>query len=82
MLSKDEVTAIVLEHNARLAESLAKADSYESRSQTLKGRWKNIVPAPLEGLMRFDTGLPIELLQYIGLKSTEVPPNFVITQKT
>ncbi|XP_022702422.1 probable 2-oxoglutarate dehydrogenase E1 component DHKTD1, mitochondrial isoform X1 [Varroa jacobsoni] len=78
VLSKDEVTAIVLEHNARLAESLAKADSYESRSQTLKGRWKNIVPAPLEGLMRFDTGLPIELLQYIGLKSTEVPPNFAV----
>ncbi|OQR77890.1 putative 2-oxoglutarate dehydrogenase E1 component DHKTD1 [Tropilaelaps mercedesae] len=76
VITKGEVTAIVSSHNARLTKSLAAADSYESRTQTLRDRWSNIVPAPREGLMRFNTGLPTELLQYIGLKSTEVPTDF------
>ena len=78
VVSDEEVEAVVADHTQLLNESFKKLETTtEARSQCFAGRWKDMTTAPRDCLLGVDTGLPIDVLQYIGLKSVETPETFV-----
>ncbi|XP_059087198.1 2-oxoadipate dehydrogenase complex component E1-like [Tigriopus californicus] len=75
VMSKDEVSQSLAEHNALCTEHYQMIDSYEAKMETLKGDW-SAMEQPPSAVTQWDTGLPLDVLKYIGAQSIKVPEEF------
>ncbi|XP_048586334.1 2-oxoadipate dehydrogenase complex component E1 isoform X2 [Nematostella vectensis] len=64
--------------NNMLNDELRKSDEWVSQAMHLEGRWKDMVVASSGAVTIWDTGLPLDTLQFVGAKSVEVPADFNI----
>uniref|UniRef100_A0A7E4UQ48 Transket_pyr domain-containing protein n=1 Tax=Panagrellus redivivus TaxID=6233 RepID=A0A7E4UQ48_PANRE len=75
--SEDEKKTIVETHTSKLIEEFRKVDTEPPRAVHLGGNWKGYKQAPKE-ISKWDTGVDLELLRYVGAKSVEVPEDFAL----
>lgn len=77
ILTEETVKNIVESHIAWLNETLKESSNDISRqSETfLAGKWSKIKQAEAN-ITQWDTGVELDLLQFVGKKSVQVPPNF------
>ncbi|XP_060114514.1 2-oxoadipate dehydrogenase complex component E1 [Heteronotia binoei] len=71
LVTEDEVSEMKKSYYFKMNEHLANVTSYTPPSTNLQAHWSNIVE-PSERITMWDTGMPIPLLQFIGVRSVEV----------
>ncbi|XP_064464029.1 2-oxoadipate dehydrogenase complex component E1-like [Ornithodoros turicata] len=76
-LEKSEWDKTVSDYMEFLNSHNKQVDSYVTKFKFLEGRWKGLSQAP-SAITSWDTGVPVDLLKYIGMKSVEVPPEITI----
>ena len=74
-MTKEEGDKIVEEHNRMLNDHFQTIESYQPKRENLKAQWATMAPAPHDKLMQWDTGLPSNILKYVGAKSVTNPAN-------
>ena len=62
----DALSQTISEHSQMLNEHYKQIESYEPARQNLKGHWQPMVEPSTSTLTQWDTGLPLDLLKYIG----------------
>ena len=72
-MTREEGQQIVKSHNDLLNADFQRIESYQPQRETLNSHWANLVSASHDKLMQWDTGLPADLLKYIGAKSVAHP---------
>ncbi|XP_050448038.1 2-oxoadipate dehydrogenase complex component E1 isoform X2 [Cataglyphis hispanica] len=79
VLSQKSVKNTIESHTALLNKALKESEDVSRHLTTsyLTGRWTGIKQAEAN-ITRWDTGVDLRLLQFLGKKSVQVPPNFDI----
>uniref|UniRef100_A0A8D0C110 2-oxoadipate dehydrogenase complex component E1 n=1 Tax=Salvator merianae TaxID=96440 RepID=A0A8D0C110_SALMN len=72
LMTEEEVSEIKTSYYSKLNEHLANMMSFIPPSTNLQGHWSGMVE-PLPRITTWDTGIPASLLQFVGVKSVEVP---------
>uniref|UniRef100_A0A8C4VTP6 2-oxoadipate dehydrogenase complex component E1 n=1 Tax=Gopherus evgoodei TaxID=1825980 RepID=A0A8C4VTP6_9SAUR len=72
LMTEDEVLEIKTSYYSKLNDHLANMMMYSPPSTNLQAHWSGMVE-PSARITIWDTGLPVPLLQFIGIKSVEVP---------
>ena len=75
----EEAAKIIHDHNELLNEHFKKTDTYQPQQQNLKSNWKNMVQ-PSNAVTVWDTGLPADILKYVGARSVKYPEDFNLHQ--
>ena len=70
-----ELADCVQSHTDLCNEHFKMVDSYQPKDECLKAKWDGIRQAP-KALTQWDTGLPVDLLKYIGGQSVKHPEEF------
>lgn len=76
VLSQERLNKELSEHTELLNQNLSQLETYAPPKSYLEGRWSDLIQ-PGEVITTWDTGIDVPLLQYIGMKSVEVPEDFV-----
>ena len=71
-MTEEEVSEIKNSYYSNLNEHLANMTLYTPPSTNLQAHWSSMVE-PSARITTWDTGIPIPLLQFVGIKSVEVP---------
>ncbi|KAL6421416.1 hypothetical protein ACFW04_014201 [Cataglyphis niger] len=81
VLSQKSVKNIIENHTALLNKALKESEDVSRHLTTsyLTGRWTGIKQAEAN-ITRWDTGVDLRLLQFLGKKSVQVPPNFRVSR--
>ncbi|KAK7103395.1 2-oxoadipate dehydrogenase complex component E1-like [Littorina saxatilis] len=66
----------VQEWNTKLAADMAKADSHVPQPFHLGQQWSGLVQASDDTVTAWDTGVPLDILKFVGVKSVDVPVDF------
>lgn len=78
IITREKVTDIVKNHTVWLNKTLKESSKIVSgQSDIYGGRWAKMKQAETN-ITRWDTGVERDLLQFVGEKSVQVPPNFNI----
>ncbi|XP_053261092.1 2-oxoadipate dehydrogenase complex component E1 isoform X3 [Podarcis raffonei] len=72
LMTEEEVSEIRTSYYSKLNEHLANMTLYSPPPTNLQAHWSNMVE-PSPRITTWDTGIPIPLLQFVGVKSVEVP---------
>uniref|UniRef100_A0A0B6ZF52 Transketolase-like pyrimidine-binding domain-containing protein n=1 Tax=Arion vulgaris TaxID=1028688 RepID=A0A0B6ZF52_9EUPU len=64
----------VQQWNSELSEHLDQVTSYKIKPYHLQGRWSSLVQAG-DDITTWDTGVPLDMLKYVGARSATVPAN-------
>nr|XP_056703211.1 2-oxoadipate dehydrogenase complex component E1 [Euleptes europaea] len=72
LMTEDEVSEIKMSYYAKMSEHLANKTSYAPPPTNLQAHWSGMVE-PSARITRWDTGMPVPLLQFIGVQSVAVP---------
>uniref|UniRef100_A0A8C2SYS4 2-oxoadipate dehydrogenase complex component E1 n=1 Tax=Coturnix japonica TaxID=93934 RepID=A0A8C2SYS4_COTJA len=72
LMTDVEVSEIKTTYYSKLNDHLANMTLYSPPPTNLQAHWKGLVE-PSAKITTWDTGMPIPLLQFIGVKSVEVP---------
>uniref|UniRef100_A0ABM5GGT1 2-oxoadipate dehydrogenase complex component E1 n=2 Tax=Pogona vitticeps TaxID=103695 RepID=A0ABM5GGT1_9SAUR len=72
LMTEEEVSEIKNSYYSKLNEHLANMTLYTPPSTNLQAHWSSMVE-PSARITTWDTGIPIPLLQFVGIKSVEVP---------
>lgn len=72
LMTEAEVSDIKTTYYSKLNDHLANMNSYSPPPTNLQAHWKGFVE-PSAKISTWDTGMPVPLLQFIGVKSVEVP---------
>ncbi|XP_060634255.2 2-oxoadipate dehydrogenase complex component E1 [Anolis sagrei] len=72
LMTEEEVSEIKTSYYSKLNEHLANMTLYSPPSSNLQAHWSKMVE-PSAKITRWDTGIAIPLLQFVGAKSVEVP---------
>ena len=64
------------DHSSFITEQFKQVDSFKPQRANLKGSWSGLKEAP-NSVTYWDTGVPTDVLRYIGAKSVEFPEDFV-----
>ncbi|NWH79908.1 DHTK1 dehydrogenase, partial [Piaya cayana] len=72
LMTEAEVSEIKTTYYAKLNDHLANMTLYSPPPTNLQAHWKGFVE-PSAKITTWDTGMPVPLLQFIGVKSVEVP---------
>uniref|UniRef100_A0A8B9QST9 2-oxoadipate dehydrogenase complex component E1 n=1 Tax=Anas platyrhynchos TaxID=8839 RepID=A0A8B9QST9_ANAPL len=72
LMTEVEVSEIKTTYYSKLSDHLANMTLYSPPPTNLQAHWKGLVE-PSAKITTWDTGMPIPLLQFIGIKSVEVP---------
>jgi len=75
--SPDDTNQLLLEHNKALSRDHAAIESYQPKRQNLRRQWQTMVQ-PGNTVTTWDTGLPDNLLRYIGAKSVSYPDDLKV----
>jgi 2-oxoglutarate dehydrogenase complex dehydrogenase (E1) component-like enzyme len=76
VLTRDDVSQVVSAHSAYLNSQLDLVDSYSPKKRWLNGKWSKVKQANTS-VGKWETGVPLDLLKYVGAKSVAYPENFV-----
>ena len=79
IMKTEEAAKIIHDHNELLNEHFKKTDTYQPQQQNLKSNWKNMVQ-PSNAVTVWDTGLPADILKYVGARSVKYPDDFNLHQ--
>lgn len=71
----DEIKQEIGSHSAMLNDHFKQIESYNPKRENLKKQWSTMIQ-PGDALTEWDTGLPLDLLQYIGARSVQLPADF------
>lgn len=71
-MTEEEVAEIKTSYYSALNEHLANMTLYTPPSINLQANWSSMVE-PSARMTTWDTGIPVPLLQFVGVKSVEVP---------
>ncbi|XP_067155622.1 2-oxoadipate dehydrogenase complex component E1 [Apteryx mantelli] len=72
VMTEAEVSEIKTTYYSKLNDHLANMTLYSPPPTNLQAHWKGLVE-PSAKITTWDTGMPVPLLQFIGIKSVEVP---------
>ncbi|XP_062928837.1 2-oxoadipate dehydrogenase complex component E1 [Mobula hypostoma] len=72
LLTEQEVFSIKTDYYSKLNNHLTNVTSYCPVSPNLQGHWSGLME-PSSQISTWDTGMPIDLLKYVGAKSVVVP---------
>ncbi|GCC38215.1 hypothetical protein chiPu_0016727 [Chiloscyllium punctatum] len=72
LLTEQEVSSIKTSYYAKLNDHLTNTASFSPPAPNLQAHWSGLVEPSLR-VSTWDTGMPIDLLKYVGAKSVEVP---------
>ncbi|XP_049578320.1 2-oxoadipate dehydrogenase complex component E1 [Syngnathus scovelli] len=72
LMTEAERGRIKTDYYGSLNDKLANVDAYAPPAGNLRGRWGHLAE-PQARLSSWDTGVPLELLRYVGAKSVEIP---------
>ncbi|KAK2517754.1 hypothetical protein Q9233_012913 [Columba guinea] len=72
LMTEAEVSDIKTTYYSKLNDHLANMTLYSPPPTNLQAHWKGLVE-PSAKITTWDTGMPVPLLQFIGVKSVEVP---------
>ena len=72
LMTQEEVSDIKTSYYTKLNDHLANVAHYSPPATNLQARWQGLVQ-PEACVTTWDTGVPLELLRFIGVKSVEVP---------
>ena len=72
----DEVEKKIQRFRQELEEQFAHADQYQPKAPHLERQWSGMIQAK-SSRTQWNTGLDANLLKYIGMKSVEIPEEFV-----
>ncbi|KAH0616439.1 hypothetical protein JD844_027532 [Phrynosoma platyrhinos] len=72
LMTEEEVSEIKTTYYSKLNEHLANMTLYTPPTSNLQAHWSNMM-APSAKITIWDTGIPVPLLQFVGVKSVEVP---------
>ncbi|XP_040199327.1 probable 2-oxoglutarate dehydrogenase E1 component DHKTD1, mitochondrial isoform X1 [Rana temporaria] len=75
LLAEDEISDIKTSYYAKLNDHLANMTLYTPPPINLQDHWSEMVE-PSARITTWDTGVPADLLKFIGAKSVEVPEEF------
>lgn len=76
VLNQEEKIATVKDYSKRLNDHFKMVDSYEPANYAFLGKWSGLQCPSQNQKTVWDTGVPIELLMFVGAKSAEIPANF------
>lgn len=71
-MTQEEVSDIKATYYTKLNDRLANVAHYSPPATNLQARWQGLVQ-PEARITTWSTGMPLELLRFIGVKSVEVP---------
>ncbi|KAK0098905.1 hypothetical protein PV326_000066 [Microctonus aethiopoides] len=80
ILNKEEHDEIIDKHNRQLKNALENVNNYKLQFNYFTHRWKNLKQAQAN-LTEWDTGVDLNLLQYVIEKSVDIKENFEIHPK-
>ncbi|XP_020855345.1 2-oxoadipate dehydrogenase complex component E1 isoform X3 [Phascolarctos cinereus] len=72
LMTQDEVSEIKTSYYSKLSDHLANMTLYSPPATNLQAHWRGLVE-PSARITTWDTGVPIDLLRFVGGKSVEVP---------
>uniref|UniRef100_A0A8D2B9Z3 2-oxoadipate dehydrogenase complex component E1 n=1 Tax=Sciurus vulgaris TaxID=55149 RepID=A0A8D2B9Z3_SCIVU len=72
LMTQEELSEIKASYYAKLNEHLANVAHYSPPATNLQAQWQGLVQ-PEACITTWNTGVPLDLLQFIGMKSVEVP---------
>ncbi|NWX01280.1 DHTK1 dehydrogenase, partial [Caloenas nicobarica] len=72
LMTEAEVSDIKTAYYSKLNDHLANMTLYSPPPTNLQAHWKGLIE-PSAKITTWDTGMPVPLLQFIGVKSVEVP---------
>ncbi|XP_074656745.1 2-oxoadipate dehydrogenase complex component E1-like isoform X2 [Tubulanus polymorphus] len=73
----EELQSYVKDWQEQLNNEIKKMDNYTPKANHLEAQWKGLVQAP-NTISRWDTGVPTDLLKYVGAKSVAVPDDVTV----
>lgn len=72
LMTQEEVSEIKASYYAKLNDHLTNMTHYSPPATHLQAHWQGLVQ-PEACITTWNTGLPVDLLQFVGMKSVEVP---------
>ena len=75
IITDEDTGKILNDHNNLLNDHFKKVDTYEPKRENLQKQW-NVMIQPGDSLTTWDTGLPLDVLKYVGSRSVQVPEDF------
>ncbi|XP_059843281.1 2-oxoadipate dehydrogenase complex component E1 [Hypanus sabinus] len=72
LLTEQEVFSIKTDYYSKLNNHLTNMTSFCPASPNLQGHWSGLME-PSSQISTWDTGMPIDLMKYVGAKSVDVP---------
>ena len=79
ILSQSDISKVIADHSAFLTEQFKQVETFQPERLNLKGSWSGLKQAP-NSVTYWDTGVPKDVLRYIGGQSVQVPEDFVSSQ--
>ena len=76
LLTQSDISKVISDHSSFITEQFKQVDSFKPERVNLKGTWSGFKEAP-NSVTYWDTGVPIDVLRYIGAKSVDFPEDFV-----
>ncbi|XP_049633037.1 2-oxoadipate dehydrogenase complex component E1 [Suncus etruscus] len=77
LLMQEEVTEIKTSYFAKLNSHLANLENYQPPATHLQAHWQGLV-LPAACITTWNTGLPLDLLRFVGAKSVQVPESLQV----
>jgi probable 2-oxoglutarate dehydrogenase E1 component DHKTD1 len=77
-LVTQESSNFVKDYHEMLNQSFKESEKYVPQSTNLQAQWEGFEQPSTSQITEWDTGLPVDLLKYIGGKSVDVPEGFVV----
>uniref|UniRef100_A0A8C5PJY7 2-oxoadipate dehydrogenase complex component E1 n=1 Tax=Leptobrachium leishanense TaxID=445787 RepID=A0A8C5PJY7_9ANUR len=72
LMTEEEVSSIKTTYYSKLNDHLSNMTLYSPPSTNIQAQWRNLAE-PSARITTWDTGLPADLLRFVGAKSVEVP---------
>ncbi|XP_028933578.1 probable 2-oxoglutarate dehydrogenase E1 component DHKTD1, mitochondrial [Ornithorhynchus anatinus] len=72
LMTQEEVAELKTSYYAKLNDHLTNMTLYSPPATNLQAHWRGLVE-PSARITTWDTGMPTDLLQFVGVKSVEVP---------
>ncbi|PVD25710.1 hypothetical protein C0Q70_13370 [Pomacea canaliculata] len=78
LCDRSMLDASVHEWNKELLNNLSQVDSYVPQAQHLKKQWSGLEQASGHTVTTWDTGIDVNVLKFVGVKSVAAPTDFTI----
>ncbi|KAL3874391.1 hypothetical protein ACJMK2_037417 [Sinanodonta woodiana] len=77
LCSQDDLSKTTSDWNSVLSDNLKSVDTYQVENYHLKRHWLGLSQAS-DNITTWDTGVPVDLLKFVGAKSVSLPGKMII----